>query len=204
VFGLLWGYPFLVVGQGLSPTTAGLLISLLVLVGMGVGPLLGTLAAGWPFRRSILVFAIVGASAVTWAVVLLWPGRSPLWLLIVLVVVLASNGPGSLLGFDYARTENPATRLGSASGIVNVGGFVASLISILAIGTILDLLTPGGRTDYSLSSFRWAFSFQYVLWAVGLVGVWRHRRSLRRRYADGGVAVDAFPKAVRRRLSVRR
>jgi sugar phosphate permease len=204
VFGLLWGYPFLVVGQGLSPTTAGLLISLLVLVGMGVGPLLGTLAAGWPFRRSILVFAIVGASAVTWAVVLLWPGRSPLWLLIVLVVVLASNGPGSLLGFDYARTENPAARLGSASGIVNVGGFVASLISILAIGTILDLLTPGGRTDYSLSSFRWAFSFQYVLWAVGLVGVWRHRRSLRQRLAEGGVAIDAFPTAVRRRLSIRR
>jgi MFS family permease len=204
VFGLLWGYPFLVVGQGLSPTTAGLLISLLVLVGMGVGPMLGTLAAGWPFRRSILVFAIVGASASMWAAVLLWPGRAPLWLLIALVVVLASNGPGSLLGFDYARTENPPARLGSASGIVNVGGFVASLISILAIGMILDLLTPGGRTDYSLSSFRWAFSFQYVLWTVGLIGVWRHRRTLRRRLADDGVALDAFPKAVRRRLSDRR
>ncbi len=107
VFALLWGYPFLVVGQGRSPATAGILLSLLVLVGMGVGPTLGALAATWPFRRSILVFTIVGSSAFVWTVVLLWPGRSPLWLLVLLVVVLASNGPGSLLGFDYARTENP-------------------------------------------------------------------------------------------------
>jgi MFS family permease len=203
VFALLWGYPFLVVGQGLSPVTAGILLSLLVLVGMGVGPTLGALAAAWPYRRSILVFAIVGSSAFVWTVVLLWPGRSPLWLLVLLVVVLASNGPGSLLGFDYARTENPASRLGSASGIVNVGGFVASLILILAIGTILDAQTPGSSTDYSLSAFRWAFAFQYLLWALGLFGVWRHRRTLRRRLAEDGIALDTFPKAVARRLSAR-
>lgn len=203
VFGLLWGYPFLVVGEGLSPTTAGLMISLLVLVGMGVGPTLGTLAAAWPLRRSILVFAIVGASATMWAVVLLWPGRAPVGLLVLLVVVLASNGPGSLLGFDYARTENPAHRLGSASGIVNVGGFVASLILIYAVGTILDALTPGASTAYSLNAFRAAFAFQYVLWAIGLVGVLRHRRTLRRRLAEDGVALDAFPRAVARRLTTR-
>ncbi|HSP38377.1 MAG TPA: MFS transporter [Frankiaceae bacterium] len=203
VFGLLWGYPFLVVGQGLSPTTAGLLIGLLVLVGMGVGPTLGALAAAWPLRRSVLVFTVVGASATAWAVVLLWPGRAPLWLLVLLVVVLASNGPGSLLGFDYARTENPQARLGSASGIVNVGGFIASLILIFAIGTILDLLTPGGSTDYTLSAFKAAFAFQYVLWAIGLIGVLRHRRTLRRRLSEDGIALDAFPRAVARRLSAR-
>ena len=35
--------------------------------------------------------------------------------------------------------------MGSASGVVNVGGFVASLLTILAIGVVLDLLTPGRR-----------------------------------------------------------
>jgi MFS family permease len=203
VFALLWGYPFLVVGEGRSPAEAGLLLSLLVVVGMGVGPALGTLAAAFPLRRSILVFTIVGSSAAVWTAVLLWPGRAPLWLLVLLVVVLASNGPGSLLGFDYARTENPPARLGSASGIVNVGGFVASLLSILAIGTILDLLTPGSSTAYSLSAFRAAFSFQYLLWAIGLVEVLRHRRTLRRRLAEDGVDIVAFPRAVARRLRVR-
>ncbi|RBY81171.1 MFS transporter [Blastococcus sp. TF02-09] len=200
VFALLWGYPFLVVGQGLSPGTAAGLLTLLVLVGMGVGPLLGRLCGRWPLRRSVLVFSILGATAAVWTVVLAWPGRAPLPLLVVLVVVLGTNGPGSMIGFDYARTENPAERLGSASGVVNVGGFVASLLTILAIGAVLDLLTPGTSTDYDLGAFRAAFAVQYVFWAIGLVGVLRHRRELRARLARDGVVLAPLHTAVRARL----
>jgi MFS family permease len=200
VFALLWGYPFLTVGEGLSAGTAAALLTLLVLVGMGVGPLLGRLCGHWPLRRSNLVFSILVATAATWTVVLLWPGRAPLWLLIVLVVVLATNGPGSMIGFDYARTENPAERMGSASGVVNVGGFFASLCTILAVGAVLDLLTPGGSTGYDLGAFRAAFAVQYVFWAVGLVGVVRHRRQLRARMAGDGVVPAPLHVAVGARL----
>ena len=112
---------------------------------MVVGPVLGHLAGRWPFRRSIPILAILGSTVAIWTVVLLWPGRAPLALLVVLVVVLASNGPGSLMGFDYARTENEAERIGSATGIVNVGGFVASLMTIALIGIVLSLRSSGGR-----------------------------------------------------------
>ena len=64
----------------------------------------------------------------------LMPGRSPLWLLAGLVVVLAIGGPGSMIGFDFARTFNPAHRIGTATGIVNVGGFIAALVAIFLIG----------------------------------------------------------------------
>ena len=200
VFVLLWGYPFLVVGQGLAPGTAAGLLTLLVLVGMVVGPLLGQLCGRWPLRRSVLVFGIVGATALTWTAVLLWPGRAPLPLLVLLVVVLATNGPGSMIGFDYARTFNPAHRLGSASGLVNVGGFVATLVTMLAIGAVLDALTPGASTAYSLDAFKAAFALQYVGWALGLAGVLRYRRRLRRRLADDGVVIAPLPYAVGRRL----
>jgi MFS family permease len=200
VFALLWGYPFLVVGEGRSPGTAAGLLTLLVLVGMAVGPLLGRLCGRWPLRRSVLVFSILGATASIWTVVLLWPGRSPIWLLVVLVVVLGTNGPGSMIGFDFARTWNPVERQGSASGVVNVGGFVASLLTILAVGAVLDVLTPGSSTDYSLGAFRAAFAVQYVFWAVGLVGVLRHRRELRARLARDGVVLAPLPTAVRARL----
>ena len=189
MFALLWGYPFLVVGEGLSPATAAALLTLLVVVGMGVGPLLGRLCGRWPLRRSVLVFGILAATVRVWTVVLLWPGRAPLPLLVVLVVVLGTNGPGSMIGFDYARTENPAERMGSASGVVNVGGFVASLLTILAVGAVLDLLTPGRSTAYGLDAFRAAFSVQYLFWAIGLVGVVRHRRQLRARLARDGVVL---------------
>jgi len=200
VFALLWGFPFLVVGEDRSPGTAAGLLTLLVVVGMAVGPLLGRLCGRWPLRRSVLVFSILAATASIWTVVLLWPGRSPIWLLVVLVVVLGTNGPGSMIGFDFARTWNPAERQGSASGVVNVGGFVASLLTILAIGAVLDLLTPGTSTDYSLGAFRAAFAVQYVFWAIGLVGVVRHRRQLRARLARDGVVLAPLVVAVGARL----
>jgi MFS family permease len=200
VFALLWGYPFLVVGQGLSPGTAAGLLTLLVLVGMAVGPVLGRLCAHWPLRRSVLVFTILAATAGVWTLVLLWPGRAPMPVLVLLVVVLGTNGPGSMIGFDYARTWNPSERQGSASGVVNVGGFVASLLTILAIGAVLDLLTPGASTDYGLGAFKAAFSVQYFFWAIGLVGVVRHRRELRARLARDGVVLAPLHHAVRARL----
>jgi MFS family permease len=200
VFALLWGYPFLVVGEDRSPGTAAGLLTLLVVVGMCVGPVLGRLCARWPLRRSVLVFSILGATASVWTVLLLWPGRAPIPLLVVLVVVLGTNGPGSMIGFDYARTWNPVERQGSASGVVNVGGFVASLLTILAVGAVLDLLTPGHSTDYSLGAFRAAFSVQYVFWAIGLVGVIRHRRQLRERLARDGVVLAPLFVAVGARL----
>jgi MFS family permease len=200
VFALLWGYPFLTTGEGLSSGVAASLLSLLVLVGMGFGPLVGRLVGRWPLRRSDLVFGILGATAAMWTVVLLWPGRAPLWLLVVLVVVLGTNGPGSMIGFDFARTENPVERAGSASGVVNVGGFVASLCTVLAIGFVLDALTPGASADYSLDAFRAAFAVQYVFWAIGLVGVRTHRRQLRARLARDGVVLAPLAVAVSARL----
>jgi MFS family permease len=200
VFALLWGYPFLTLGEGLAPTTAAGLLTLLVVVGMGFGPPLGRLVGRWPLRRSNLVFGIAVGTVVTWTVVLLWPGPAPLWLLVVLVVVLGTNGPGSMIGFDYARTENPVERAGSASGVVNVGGFVASLCTVLAIGAVLDAMTPGASTDYDLTAFRAAFAVQYVFWAIGLVGVVRHRRRVRARMASVGIVPVPLRLAVRARL----
>jgi MFS family permease len=195
VFALLWGYPFLVQGEDRSPGEAGALLTLLVLAAIAVGPVLGQLAGRWPYRRSIPTLTVVGGSALAWTVVLLWPGPAPLALLVVLVLVLATNGPGSMIGFDYARTENEPTRLGSATGIVNVGGFVASLSTILLIGLVLSWEHPGGTGHYTLGDFRGAMCVQYAVWAIGLVGVITTRRRLRALRAPD---LDPFPRAVAR------
>ena len=200
VFGLLWGFPFLTVGEGLSHATAAALLTLLVVAGMGVGPLIGQLCGHWPLRRSSIVLGIVGATAGVWTLVLLWPGRAPLPLLVLLVLVLATNGPGSMIGFDYARTYNAPARLGSASGVVNVGGFVASLSLVLGMGAVLDVLTPGSSTAYTPGAFRAAFALQYVLWGFGLAGFLRHRRRMRARLAADGVLLAPLHTAVRARL----
>ena len=125
-----------------------------------------------------------------------------------IVLALSLGGPGSMIAFDFARTFNPAGRLGSATGIVNVGGFVASLLTIFAIGVVLDV-TGGasgvGRTaSYDLGSFKLAWSFQYLVWGVGLVGVVRARRQARGRLARQGVVVPPLREALARDRRARR
>ncbi|MFJ1539709.1 nitrate/nitrite transporter [Micromonospora chalcea] len=193
VFALLWGYPFLVQGQGFSPTAAAGLLTVMTTVTLVCGPVLAHLCGRYPFHRSVLVFAITAATASMWAVVLAWPGRAPHALLVALVVVLAVNGPGSMIGFDYARTFNPVHRIGSATGIVNVGGFAASIVLILAVGLVLDLATPAGHDTPPLSAFRWAFAVQFLLWALGAAQVLRYRNAARRIAADRAAATAAAP-----------
>jgi MFS family permease len=176
---LLWGYPFLVRGEGRSPHEAGLLLSLMIVAVMASGPVLGWLIGRHPWHRSSLVLGIVWSIVGVWTVVLVWPGPAPLWLLVVLVLVAGMGGPASMIGFDLGRTSNPVERLASASGIINQAGFTASLFLVVAVGVILDWQTPGGSTAYTPGAFQWAMSAQYVLWALGLVQIWRYRRKTR-------------------------
>lgn len=183
VFVLLWGYPYLVQAQGLAPDTAGLLLTVLTLVGLVCSVAIGSLVSRYPFHRTRLALVIVGLSAAVWTVVLVWPGRAPLWLLVVLVLSMAANGPGSAIGFDVARTSNPARRLGTASGIVNVGGFTASFVTIALIGLVLNLLADGATT-YGENAYRWAFAMQYPVWLIGVAQVLRYRRRARSALAE--------------------
>ena len=177
--GMLWGYPYFVRGEGQSEAAAGLLLTVMVVAVMTAGPVLGWRITVQPWHRSTLVLGIVGTIVVVWTVVLSWPGEAPFALLLLLVVVTGVGGPASMIGFDLGRTSNPAERMASATGIINQGGFYASLVLVVAIGVILDWRTPGSSTAYTPEAFRWAMSFQYVLWALGLTQVWRYRRRTR-------------------------
>jgi sugar phosphate permease len=193
VFALLWGFPFLVAGEGLSPKTAGILLMLMTFTTVVASPLIGGFVTKYPFSRSTLILWIVVSIMAIWAVVLLWPGRAPLWLLVVLVVVTAVGGPGSMVGFDLARTFHPSDRLGRATGVVNIGGFTASLVTIALIGVVLDQLAPGGQQDYTLHDFRIAMSVQFVFWGIGIVQLVRYRRkSLRHLEEQHPEALEAL------------
>ncbi len=180
VFLLLWGMPFLVESQGLTRGTAGALLTLVVLVNMAVGLIYGQIIGRHHAARLPLALGTLAATALLWAAVVVWPGtHAPMWLLITLCAVLGACGPASMIGFDFARPANPPERQGTASGIVNMGGFVASITTLLAVGLLLD--ATGG--DYPT-----AFASVFALQALGLSQILRLRGRAQRRERERIVA----------------
>ncbi|WP_040781203.1 MFS transporter [Rhodococcus ruber] len=188
-FALLWGVPYLQSAQGLSAAAAGSLLTLSVVSAIAAGPVLGILSGRFPLHRSWLVLSIMVSNAAMWTVVLLLPAPAPMWLLVLLIVTISVGGPGSMIGFDYARTFNPSTALGTAQGMVNIGGFLASLLVIQAMGVILQRL--GG---YTFEAFRVAWLAQYPVWVVAIVGVLVTRGKARR---EAGVSPRTLRQVLR-------
>ncbi|NDK23788.1 MFS transporter [Streptomyces sp. TR1341] len=180
VFLLLWGLPFLVEAEGFSRATAGELLTLVVLSNMVVGLVYGQVIARHHTARLPLALCTVAATALLWAATLAYPApHAPMWLLIVLCTVLGACGPASMIGFDFARPANPPERQGTASGITNMGGFIASMTTLLAIGVLLDATGD----DYQV-----AFSAVFVLQAIGLSQILRLRSRAARRERERLVA----------------
>ncbi|MFD5029590.1 nitrate/nitrite transporter [Streptomyces sp. NPDC058405] len=179
-FLLLWGLPFLVEAQGLSRAVAGELLTLVVLSNMAIGLVYGQVIGRHHAARAPLALGTVGATALVWAATLAYPGdRAPMWLLITLCAVLGACGPASMIGFDFARPANPPERQGTASGIVNMGGFTASMTTLLAVGVLLDVTGD---------NYRIAFSSLFVLQVVGTVQILRLRARTARRERERLVA----------------
>jgi MFS family permease len=172
-FLLLWGMPFLVEAEGLSRATAGELLTLIVVSSMVVGLAYGQIIARHQGARVPIALSTVGATALLWACTLAYPGgHAPMWLLLMLCAVLGACAPASMIGFDFARPANPPERQGTASGIVNMGGFTASMATLLAVGILLD--TTG-------DDYRIAFSSVFVLQVLGVSQILRLRHRTMRR-----------------------
>ncbi|MCZ0994485.1 hypothetical protein O1L44_17100 [Streptomyces noursei] len=77
-----------------------------------------------------------------------------------------------MIGFDFARPANPPERQGTASGIVNMGGFTASMTTLLAVGILLDATGD---------NYRIAFASVFVLEALGVTQILRLRSRAARR-----------------------
>ena len=169
VFGTLWGYPYLVQGLGYSPARASTLMMTMVVVGLAATLAIGVLISRRPAIRTPIAIGVTVACLSGWMVLVIWPGGQPPEAAVLLAVVaFAAGGPASAVGFMLARDYNPRHRISTATGMVNVGGFLGAVVGLFLTGQIIDLASPTATP--TLSGFRWAFGALAVLTAVGL---WR-------------------------------
>lgn len=176
-FALLWGVPFMVSALALPRATAGGFLTLFVITNASMGPLIGLFCARFPKRRQWFVLGVVASIVTVWLLVVSHQGVTPIWLLTALVMIIGVGGPSSMIAFDYSKEAFSANELGATNGLINVGGFLASLTMMWIVGLSLDL--QGGPNLYTLEHFRVAFALQLVVTGIGLVGFLLSWRSFR-------------------------
>lgn len=181
IFVLLWGYGFLVQGEGVAPGIASALLSSFVAIGFVVGPIMSQVCAVRPDLRARLALGLTAAILSVWAAVLLWPGQAPLWLLVLLVLVIGSGGPASMIAFDFTRSYVARERLGTANGFVNLGGFVAAFTMMFAVGAVLDYALRAGlsKSLFDLTGYKLGMLVQFVVIGGGMIMFWIETRRVR-------------------------
>ncbi|MGO2773136.1 MAG: MFS transporter [Brachybacterium tyrofermentans] len=168
-FLFLWGVPYLTNGHGLSPAEVGALLTVNVVIMVAIGPLIGVLTGRFPRHRARLGWIAGAILSIVWVGTLLAPGPLTAWQLMPLIIALAVGSATCSVGFDLARTGVPRRAIGTATGMVNIGGYSFSLLSVLLVGVLLDLLAPDGAA--SLDDYRLALSSMGVLMGAAALGL---------------------------------
>lgn len=167
----LWGSPWLTQAQGRSSSEASSLLLMCVLGFIAGSWVCGHYIAGRPLRRERFTMWVSLAVLAVWTVLVAFPGALPLPLLVTVLLLIGASGGGSMLAFDGARAANHGHRSGTASGVVNMGGFTAAVLIQILVGTVLQALgsLPAAQ------SYRAAFAPVLVLLVVGTVAQCRLR-----------------------------
>ncbi|WP_157975783.1 nitrate/nitrite transporter [Brachybacterium sp. YJGR34] len=168
-FLFMWGVPYMTNGLGLRPAEIGALLTVNVVIMVALGPLIGVITGRFPAHRARLGWIAGGILSLAWVGTLLAPGQLSAWQLMPLIAALAVGSATCSVGFDLARTSVPRRAIGTATGMVNIGGYSSSLLAVLLIGVILDLRAPDGQAD--LGDYRLALSSMGILMGGAALGL---------------------------------
>jgi sugar phosphate permease len=192
---LLWGFPYLVDAQHLSTLQADDVLAVLVIVGLVANPIVGAITSRRRETRVPIVVGVLLAAVLSWIVLLTDPQPLPVGVLMVAFALFAVGGPVSGVGFALARDYNPMARVGTATGVVNVGGFVATTIAAFGVGLLVGAFGPGE----SALAYRVGVLAVFV---ILLLGSWRVAVWWRRARAEVFAAAhrgEDVPVRIRRR-----
>jgi sugar phosphate permease len=193
-FAVLWGSQYLVKGAGFSKTAASSVLLVSVLVA-AVGSLaIGAFIGRRPALRVPLAIIVCAVTVAGWAFLLTAYNAPPHVLVVVQFSVMAFGTPASMIGFALARDYNSAANLGTASGVVNVGGFLATVIAALGVGWVLDAVGSANA-----HGFRLALVVIVVVQGFGAIEILRWWRKARARILASVARGEAVPVPIVRR-----
>ena len=161
------------------------------MVAVAASPLIGLAFTRAPAARVPFALAVCVATMLCWATLLAGVGGRGY--LIFVVALSAVGGPASAIGFALARDYNTRAIVGTATGVVNVGGFLATIVISLLIGALLSTVGTGP------SGYRIAFAVGAGVQLFGTIQAARWWLRLRSRVLDAQAHGEPIPVAVTRR-----
>ncbi len=138
----LWGGPYLQVALGLTPETAGAILSLMFLMTLSAGYVFGALDRRMTSRR-FLIFAGAGASILSLFVLAALPDPSP-YLAVGLLLSMMFSQQFYIPLAAHMRKISPDHVLGRASTLLTLVAVAAIPTLQAAIGAVLDLAVAAG------------------------------------------------------------
>lgn len=178
VFTLLWGVPLMTLGMGLSGSQASGILVLNMVVSVVLGPVMGVISGRARRRRPEVTLVATLIVATTWAVFFMSPDPRGLVAVAVVNVIVPGLAPVANYGFDTVREEVDRRFTATATGLSNMGGFLAAMVAAQAAGLVLDAVSDGG--DYTWGDFRLAWCALGVVWVFGIVGLLVSRVKMQR------------------------
>ena len=172
-FSGLWGVPYLVQVYGFTKTQASnyvLLLNLGILLG---SPVVGILADKLGSKKKLIV---IGSGALTlfWVYVLIIArAMPPVWMLAPLYFIAGFLGIVFTLCFTQVKESNHPALSGTATGFINVAGFLATALLNLIIGWRLDARWDGAMAEgvrfYGQAGFQRAMLVLIIAAATAFV-----------------------------------
>jgi sugar phosphate permease len=160
-----WAVPYGMNVYALSRTDA----SQLIMIGL-FGAILGAPLTSWISNRLgsikkpyIIVHVIVFFS---WVVFLLFHGKPPYFMLILLFFLIGYGNGASTLTFAIVRNSFNMKEVGVVSGFANTGGFISAILLPIFFGFILDQFQHTGNEI----GYQYGFIIPIVFTILGLVG----------------------------------
>lgn len=155
-----WAVPYGMEIYGMTRSEASQLI-MIGLIGAIIGaPLMSSISSRIGSFKRPYVFAhfIVFLG---WTAFLLFGGKPPYTLLIVLFLIMGYGNGASTLTFAVVRQSFDIKEVGVVSGFANTGGFLSAVLLPFIFGKMLDSFQDG---------YRYGFIIPVVFSLIGLIG----------------------------------
>lgn len=172
-----WAVPYGMHVYGMTRSGA----SQLIMTGL-IGAIIGAPLTTWisnrlnSIKRPYVVVQLI--IFLSWGAFLIFNGKPPLFMLVILFLLIGYGNGGSALTFAIVRKSFPMKEVGVVSGIANTGGFLSAVLLPSVFGDVLDHFqkaAPG-------VGYHYGFIIPVIFSLIGLIGsifIWEQRQEVK-------------------------